>query len=127
MFGDVLEFMVKNDQVGTPAPKLPDYATVMLRLRLMAQEYGELVEAMASGDLVAIADAIADLTYVVQGTAVAYGIDIRPVWNLVHHCNMQKSGGKDMGGKVLKDKEFIPPEPGIKLLLENQEPIWQRL
>jgi len=46
----------------------------MLRVRLMNEEFGELVEALEASDRVAIADAIGDFAYVVLGTLVAYGL-----------------------------------------------------
>ncbi len=40
-----------------------------LRIALLREEFGEYVEAAEAGDLVAVADALADMTYVIYGTA----------------------------------------------------------
>lgn len=64
-----------------------------LRRRLMTEELmgsGELIESMVIKDLVGIADGLADLLYVVFGTAVSYGIPMDQVFGIVHKANMAK-------------------------------------
>lgn len=84
---------------------------VSLRLRLHAEEYEELVNAMGAGDLVEIADALADLMYVLLGTAVSMGIPLDEVFEEVQRSNMTKllDGLKDEGGKVIKGPSYRPP------------------
>src|SRR6478752_8592194 len=48
---------------------------VALRLALIQEEVGELAEAARAGDLIGVADALADIVYVAYGTAHVYGID----------------------------------------------------
>jgi predicted HAD superfamily Cof-like phosphohydrolase len=43
-----------------------------------------------SVDLVGVADALADIDYVNQGAAVAYGLDLEPFQDEVHSSNMTK-------------------------------------
>jgi predicted HAD superfamily Cof-like phosphohydrolase len=100
---------------GVPAPEvpgLPDPATARMRLRLIREETDELASAFAAGDLVAVADAIADLLYVTVGTAVTCGIDLRPVFAEVHRSNMTKDAARGPGadGKVVKGPGFRPPD-----------------
>jgi predicted HAD superfamily Cof-like phosphohydrolase len=90
------------------------------REALMTEELHELLEAMRAEDLVDIADGLADLLYVVFGTAVAYGIPMDGVFGEVHESNMSKLGpdgqpiiGAD--GKRLKGPSYRPPN--IKALL----------
>ena len=80
------------------------------RARLIVSEAAEFLDAADTGDLVEIADALADLLVVVYGAAVELGIDLEPVFAEVHDSNMSKNGGKDAGGKILKGAGFRPPD-----------------
>jgi predicted HAD superfamily Cof-like phosphohydrolase len=86
----------------------------------MHEELSELEKAMEEGDLVGIADGLADLLYVVYGTSVSYGIDVRPIFEEVHRTNMAKVGGAVReDGKVLKPDGWLPPD--IAPLLEDMQ------
>lgn len=85
-----------------------------LRESLVREEFNEFCDALWAGDMVDIADALADLTYVVYGTAVSLGIDLDAVLEEVHRSNMTKLGedGKPIyreDGKVLKGPNFKTP------------------
>jgi hypothetical protein len=71
----------------------------------MIEELAELAAALHEGRVVAVADALADLLYVVHGTALACGVPIDAVFAEVHRSNMTKleldAHGK--GGKVAKE------------------------
>jgi predicted HAD superfamily Cof-like phosphohydrolase len=91
---------------------------VCLRYDLMAEELAEVDQAMADvlhvEDLPDLAKELADLLYVVYGTAVTFGIDIDKVFAEVHSSNMSKLGvdGKPIyreDGKVLKGPNYAPP------------------
>jgi predicted HAD superfamily Cof-like phosphohydrolase len=102
---------------STPGPVDPK--TRDLRIALIKEELGELEEAGDKQDLTKIADAIADLLYVVYGTAVSYGIDIEPIFQEVHRSNMSKGDPEIVrasNGKILKSKNWTPPdlEPILK-------------
>lgn len=91
------------------APTVVDERTRALRERLIQEEFDELKEAMAKNDLPAIAKEMADLLYVVYGTAVSYGIDMEPVFREVHRSNMSKVGGyKRDDGKWVKPATYSP-------------------
>jgi predicted HAD superfamily Cof-like phosphohydrolase len=86
-----------------------------LRVALLEEEVGEFVTASQKGDLVGIADALADMAYVIYGTALTYGIDLDAVLREVHRSNMSKLGdnGKPLiraDGKVLKSDRYLPPD-----------------
>jgi predicted HAD superfamily Cof-like phosphohydrolase len=51
-----------------------------LRIRLLKEEYDELKAAVKDKDLVEIADALADMTYIICGTAHSYGITLNNGW-----------------------------------------------
>jgi predicted HAD superfamily Cof-like phosphohydrolase len=94
---------------GHPNPDLP-YDEMMSRVRVIDEEFDELVEAMNAKDLLGIADGLADLLYVVYGCGLAYGIDLESVFAEVHRSNMTKRGApKDAQGKVMKGARYEPP------------------
>ena len=91
----------------------PDLAR--LRVDLLEEEVREFVLASDKNDLIGIADALADIAYVVYGTALTYGIDLDSVLREVHRSNMSKldPDGKPLirrDGKVLKSERYSPPD-----------------
>ena len=110
---DVLDFHCAMDalrHVGS-MPMVPSASLVQLKLGLVAEEYQELGDAIEAKDVVAVADACADLIYVVIGLALAYGVDLRPVWQAVQRSNMAKLGGPVReDGKRLKPDGWAPPD-----------------
>jgi predicted HAD superfamily Cof-like phosphohydrolase len=110
------------DIVVNPAPTGVDWQTRELRVRLIQEEFDELKEALASDDLSSIAKEMADLLYVVYGTAVSYGIDMDPVFREVHRSNMSKVGGyKREDGKWVKPSTYSPAH--IEPILAEQGPV----
>jgi predicted HAD superfamily Cof-like phosphohydrolase len=86
-----------------------------LRIALLEEEVGEFVTASEKGDLIGIADALADIAYVVYGTALTYGIDLDSVLQEVHRSNMSKLGADGQpllrgDGKVIKSEQYFPPD-----------------
>ena len=91
------------------SPTVVDERTRELRIRLIQEEFEELKEALIHGDLESISKEVADLLYVVYGTAVSYGIDMDPVFREVHRSNMSKVGGyKREDGKWVKPATYSP-------------------
>lgn len=125
MFLDVLKFMKTYGQpvavTGHEGPALPkSHPLVAFRKRLLDEELAELDEAIIDEDKVEIADAITDCIYVLLGTAITYGIDIRPVWAEVQKTNMAKVMVGDPGKvKVSKPVGWAPPD--IERALEQGE------
>ena len=76
-----------------------------IRLALIQEELAELAYAWSEMNTVEVADAIADLLYVVYGTAVATGIEIDEVFAEVHASNMTKE---------VKDGQLKPKGDGYK-------------
>lgn len=90
-------------------------AQVSLRLALIEEELAELRTAAEIGDLVGVADALADIVYVAHGTAHVYGIDLDAVLDEVHASNLTKLGpaGAPLyrsDGKVLKGPGYRHPQ-----------------
>ena len=115
----VLEF---HEQFGiqiASTPTVPDEKTQALRVRLIQEEFDELKEALKAKDLSNIAKELADLLYVVYGTAVSCGIDMEPVFQEVQRSNMSKVGGyKREDGKWVKPKTYSPAN--LDPVLERQ-------
>ena len=86
-----------------------------LRRTLLAEEYNEYTVAEAESDLVEIADALADMTVIIFGTANACGIDLPAVLGEVMRSNMSKVNPKTgkvdrrEDGKILKGDNYLPP------------------
>jgi len=108
---DVEQFQ-KRFGFSTPAkPEWPAETTVQVRTALITEELLELCLALARRDLPETADALADLIYVLVGTALSFGIDLRPVWEEVHRSNMAKQGGEvQLNGKIAKPAGWQPPD-----------------
>jgi len=106
--GMVREFHEKFNGPIASAPYQLGSANSISRLRLIVEELSELIEALDTGDIVKTADAIADLLYVVFGTAIAAGIPIDRVFSEVHASNMTKVGGHYEGGKYIKPSTYKP-------------------
>jgi predicted HAD superfamily Cof-like phosphohydrolase len=115
---------------GLPQRVLPDANVgedlATLRLRLLSEEVGELRDASATGDIVGIADALADIVYVAYGTAVTYGLELDSVLAEVHRANMSKldADGRPIlrsDGKVLKSARYRPPD--VAGVLAHQLPL----
>lgn len=122
-FGKVKEFHTAMETVRNSWP--PSLELFDFRADLIREEFNELVaETYAAdewdkrtvpGNFVKhqIAKELADLLYVVYGTADAFGIDIDRVFAEVHRSNMSKLvDGKPLkreDGKVLKGPNYKPP------------------
>ena len=115
----VQEFHEQFDIHISSTPSVPDEATQTLRNRLIQEEFEEFKEAMHNKDLSNMAKELADLLYVVYGTAVSLGIDMEPVFKEVHRSNMSKVGGyKREDGKWVKPPTYSPAN--IQPIIKNQ-------
>ncbi|NGZ09875.1 MAG: hypothetical protein CV088_10890 [Nitrospira sp. LK70] len=112
-------FHRKFEIVVRPVPTDLNEETKQLRVRLIQEEFDELKEAMAAGNLAAVAKEMADLLYVTYGTAVSYGIDMEAVFQEVHRSNLSKVGGyKRADGKWVKPSTYSPAD--IESIMEVQ-------
>lgn len=96
-------------------PTLVDVAEAHLRRSLIEEEVNEYFDASWDGNLVEIADALADIVYVAYGAALTYGIDLDAVLSEVHRSNMSKLGQdgcplRRSDGKVVKGPNYSPPD-----------------
>ena len=93
-----------------------------LYMELITEEFQELVEAFLNKDIVEIADACADLKWVVEGLEHTLNIPQQEVWDEVARSNLKKIDpitGKVLkreDGKVMKPEGWTPPD--IKSIFE---------
>lgn len=116
MYGDVKNFHAKfNAHIGAK-PGVPPLEVVELRKTLLEEEFDEVMDALRNENLAEIAKELCDLIVIVCGTAVSYGIDLNPVWDMVHTSNMAKTGGGNrLDGKVMKPDGWKKPDVAIEI------------
>ena len=97
-------------------PIIPGEARCKLRQKLLEEEVNELKTAWKSEDIIEVADALADIQYVLLGTVLEFGLQdyFLEIFNEVHRSNMTKldEKGKPLrrsDGKVIKSKSYDPP------------------
>lgn len=143
--GQVAEFHWAVNQPVRHTPIVPDKERVRLRMLLVTEEFFEFLEAsgcpvemlrdLQDGvvhaikcredevDLPELADAMADLDYVVEGTRLEFGIDGRPIAKEVHRSNMEKvGGGQRADGKINKPEGWQPPDIEGELKKQGWDP-----
>ena len=131
-FEKVKEFHFAFGHPVERIPSLPSDREIELRLNLILEELLELGESFGgwtlnnsqwikpelsdvdSKTLVGVADALADLEYVIHGTALVCGLPSQAVFDEVHRSNMSKlfEDGKPRyreDGKVLKGPNYSAP------------------
>lgn len=132
----VREFHFKYGQPVLWAPAIPAETRVRFRLRLITEEYLELMsacfdlsedrsiykeafrvaernlgmcwqQAPIEVDFPELMDACGDLDYVVEGTRAEFGVDGRPIIRAIHVSNMAKDYAL---GKPTKPLGWAPPD-----------------
>ena len=113
-YKDVKEFQTAVGQNVGQTPEFPDGPERALRMKLLQEEFDEYNEGEYNNDLENIAKELADIIYIVCGTAVSYGIPLDKVFDEVHRSNMAKLvDGKPIrrdDGKILKPEGWTPPD-----------------
>ena len=147
----VREFQSMVERPAPKTPTVPSDDVMRLRLRLITEEFFELLEgalkpAMAENewfglecakldveeviaggrfhvDLAGVVDALADLDYVIEGTRQELGVDGAPIAAEVHRANMAKmSGPVDETGKKRKPPGWTPPDIAGELRRQGWTP-----
>ena len=107
----------------SPVPTLVSDEYCLARASFLAEEADEFLEASMAGDLVGVADALADIVYVAVGTALTMGIPLAAVWDLVQAANMKKIKGmtkRGIANDAVKPDGWVGPEAGIAALLARK-------
>ncbi len=115
---DVKTFMDACDQKDRNFGKQSE-----LYIDLIVEEFKELMTAYSNRDIVEIADACADLKWVIEGLEITLNLPQQKVWDEVARSNLEKisANGKVLkreDGKVLKPDGWTPPD--IKTILKNK-------
>lgn len=117
------EFHHKFDVPVLPTPQWPDDRRKNLRINLLREECAEVIEAIESGNLSAIAKELCDLLIVCYGTGHEYGLQLDRAFREVHLSNMTKLGNdgrpvlRPTDGKVIKGPNYREP---VQLLFDNR-------
>ncbi len=74
-------------------PQIPSKQRSDLRVSLIAEELKELQEAIDNNDLIEVADALADIQYVLAGAILEFGLGekFRELFDEVQRSNMSKA------------------------------------
>ncbi|NJO63409.1 MAG: nucleoside triphosphate pyrophosphohydrolase family protein [Richelia sp. RM2_1_2] len=74
-------------------PQIPAAKRCALRVNLLSEELKEMEEAIAANDIVGVADALADLQYVLAGAILEFGLGEKfaDIFNEVQRSNMSKA------------------------------------
>jgi len=90
---DVAEFHRTFHLPVLDTPQIPDADRCRLRINLLREELKELEEAIADNDLVEVADAFADIQYVLSGAILEFGLGdkFKSLFEEVHRSNMSKT------------------------------------
>ncbi len=104
-FHDALGIETPSEPVGSPVWEQ--------RAGMIREELEEYESAAAAGDVVGTADALADLLYVVYGTALVHGIPLDEVFAEVHRSNLTKvvpGEPLEPGAKAPKPRGYRRPD-----------------
>lgn len=90
---DVAEFHRTFRLPVEQAPRIPTPERCRLRVNLLREELKELEEAITANDLTEVADALADLQYVLSGAVLEFGLGehFKALFDEVHRSNMSKT------------------------------------
>lgn len=107
----VQEFHERFGILVQDSPNIPDEKIRQLRYRLIKEEFAEFMLSSEDGDIENTIKELADLAYVVFGTAISYGIDLQRYFDEVQRSNMSKIWPDgtihyDAGGKVMKPPTY---------------------
>lgn len=129
-FDDVVVFQQQAYGLTPDRLGLPTKEEIALRIRLIREEYEELLIELGrayvardaqdddlgplkSFSYAKLAGELVDLVYVVLGTAAAFGIPFDECFEAVHRANMAKFAGGakfNEAGKLLKPEGWVPAD-----------------
>lgn len=90
-----------------------------LRAHLILEEFSEMLIGMGSSDELQTLDALADLQYVVSGSAVTFDLPLEMAFLEVHRSNMTKEKQpKDVDKARVRDKGPNYQPPDLRMILE---------
>jgi len=122
-FQDALDFDSKL--VEKTGQKRPESLNVAFIHQMVQDELKELVDARDTAEKV---DALLDIVYYCLHTLAKTGLDMDPIWTLIHRANMSKfdSGYLNSAGKWCKGPDFVAPDDAIREEIAWQETLRPR-
>jgi len=100
----------------TTAASGSEHQSRELGLRLVVEEFKELVSAFDSNNWEEVADACGDIIWVTCGLAARLGINLDAAWHEIRRTNWEKIGGPVReDGKILKPEGWKPPSMEVAL------------
>jgi phosphoribosyl-ATP pyrophosphohydrolase len=98
-------------------PEELDSDSCQLGIKLVEEEFDELMDGYEDRNILEIADGAADLIWVLCGLMNRMGIDLDAVWAGVSHANFAKVGGPHReDGKLMKPAGWKPPNTAEDIL-----------
>ena len=123
-FNKAFSLQMSDQILAFDSLDVPEFNKRAFRYSLMMEENTEYLE---SQDIVQVADALADQMYILIGTVMAHGLQgkFEEIFAEVHRSNMSKlEDGKAIyreDGKVLKGKDYTPPDIASIIYPKSQE------
>ncbi len=107
-----------------PTPAIPDEARCKLRVALLAEELKELEVAILEKDIVGVADAFADLQYVLSGAILEFGLadKFKALFEEVQRSNMSKACTNEAEAKETVD--FYLKKDGTQCYYRQEGDKW---
>ena len=102
-------------------PTIPDEKRCELRVSLLQEELNELKEAIATDDLVEVADALCDIQYVLSGAILEFGLgsQFKALFDEVQRSNMSKTC-KTMEEAEATQKHYLDTK-GTESFIEEKD------
>jgi predicted HAD superfamily Cof-like phosphohydrolase len=104
-----------------PKPTIPDEKRCNLRVALLQEELDELKTAIIENDIVAVADALSDLQYVLSGAVLEFGLGhkFKALFDEVQRSNMSKPCKTYQ--QALETQKYYAEEKNTPSYIEEKE------
>lgn len=105
-------------------PTIPDEKRCRLRVELLTEELRELDEAIREKDIVAVADALCDLQYVLSGAVLEFGLgdSFKALFEEVQRSNMSKACRSESEAK--DTVEHYRKKDGTECYYRQEGDVW---
>ena len=105
-------------------PRIPDENRCKLRVALIAEELKEFEEAIQQKDIVAVADALSDIQYVLSGAILEFGLGnkFKALFEEVQRSNMSKACSSEDDAK--KTVEYYQENHGTECYYKHEGGKW---
>jgi predicted HAD superfamily Cof-like phosphohydrolase len=105
-------------------PNIPDETRCKLRVALIAEELKEFEEAIQQKDIVGVADALADIQYVLSGAILEFGLGekFKTLFEEVQRSNMSKACDSEQD--AIRTVEFYKKKDGTECYYKEEAGKW---